>query len=246
MNFIKKWNDRAIRIRKDRYVSLTDLAYSTGKLFADWRRLKSTESYLTTLSTVMGYPITELVEVIQGGISEKQGTWGHPKVAIRFAQWCSDEFAVQVDIWIDELLTTGKVELQAQQQKLVEPLSRELQLKACEMLFKINERSPDDRTTVTLKAHLTNLIEADQQASGEPQLLSVTEVLEMEGISIPSGKDSVIGRKVAKAWREVYGEEPQTTVKHIGSGHRTANIKVYPQEFFERITVIAQEYLEGC
>ena len=134
----------------------------------------------------------------------------------------------------------------SQQPKLVEPLSRELQLKACEMLFKINERSPDDRTTVTLKAHLTNLIEADQQASGEPQLLSVTEVLEMEGISIPSGKDSVIGRKVAKAWREVYGEDPQTTVKHIGSGHRTANIKVYPHEFFERITVIAQEYLEGC
>ncbi len=94
-----------------------------------------------------------------------------------------------------------------------------------------------------LKAHLTNLIEADQQASLQPQLLSVTEVLEMEGIPIPSGKDSVIGRKVAKEWRHTYGKDPQTCVKHIGSGHRTANIKTYPPEFFERIVAIAQEYL---
>ena len=43
------------------------------------------------------------------GNNEQRGTWGHPKVAIRFAQWCSDNFAVQVDIWIDQLLTSGKV-----------------------------------------------------------------------------------------------------------------------------------------
>ena len=110
-NFIKSWNDRNIRIRSDRYVSLTDMAQATGKQFGHWNNLKSTKSYLKALESVIQIAITDLVQVIQGGDPQNQGTWGHPKVAIRFAQWCSDEFAVQVDIWTDELMTTGKVEL---------------------------------------------------------------------------------------------------------------------------------------
>lgn len=110
-NSIKVWNERQIRIRADRYVSLTDMAQASGKLFADWKRLKTTDSYLATLSSIMGIPIMKLIESQVGGSPEKTGTWGHPKVAIRFAQWCSDEFAVQVDFWIDELLTKGSVSL---------------------------------------------------------------------------------------------------------------------------------------
>ena len=104
MNFIKSWNDRQIRIREDRYVCLTDMAQAVGKLFGDWSRLKSTKSYLTTLSGVIRVPVTQLVQIKQGGTPDEQGTWGHPKVAIRFAQWCSDEFALQVDFWVDELI----------------------------------------------------------------------------------------------------------------------------------------------
>lgn len=114
---IREFNGRTIRIRQsDRYVCLTDMAKASGKLFADWKRLKTTESYLATFSESMGIPIDRLIEVNESqGSNEDRGTWGHPKVALRFAQWCSDEFAVQVDCWIDELLTTGKVELQPTQ-----------------------------------------------------------------------------------------------------------------------------------
>lgn len=55
----------------------------------------------------IGIPITTLLHVGAG----TTGTWAHPKIAIRFAQWCNVNFAIQVDFWIDELLTTGKVEL---------------------------------------------------------------------------------------------------------------------------------------
>jgi hypothetical protein len=110
-NLIKFWNNRTIRIRGDRYVSLTDMAQATGKRVNDWSRLSSTKSYLETLSGVTGISVTQLVQVQQGGESTSQGTFGHPKVAIRFAQWCSDPLAVQVDCWIDELLTTGVVAL---------------------------------------------------------------------------------------------------------------------------------------
>lgn len=110
-NLIKSWNGKTIRIRSDRYVSLTDMAQASGKLFADWSRLVKSNSYLETLSRSMGNPIDQLIETKTTGKNENRGTWGHPKVALRFAQWCSDEFAVQVDSWIDELLTTGKVSL---------------------------------------------------------------------------------------------------------------------------------------
>ena len=69
-NIIKEWNNRTIRVRDDRYVSLTDMAQASGKLFADWRRSKSTESYLETLSGIMGIPIMGLIESKIGGSPE--------------------------------------------------------------------------------------------------------------------------------------------------------------------------------
>ena len=110
-NLIKSWNNKTIRIRSDRYVCLTDMAQASGKQFGHWNNLKSTKSYLNALESVIQIAITDLVQVIQGGDPQNQGTWGHPKVSIRFAQWCNDEFAVWVDGQIDELMTTGKVEL---------------------------------------------------------------------------------------------------------------------------------------
>jgi hypothetical protein len=114
----RSFNDRLIRIRQsDRYVSATDMAQACGKRYHDWARLSSTVEYLQELESVAGIPVTELVQVFQGGTPENQGTWLHPKVALRFAQWCSAKFAVQVDCWIDELLTTGKVELESENLK---------------------------------------------------------------------------------------------------------------------------------
>jgi len=110
----KTFNGRLIRIRQsDRYVSGTDMAKASGKLLGHWNVLKSTNEYLFILERSIGIPIDQLVEINEStGLNETRGTWLHPKVALRFAQWCSAEFAVQVDCWIDELLTTGKVELQ--------------------------------------------------------------------------------------------------------------------------------------
>ena len=116
-NLIKNWNNKNIRIRSDRYVSLTDMAQATSKRVNNWLRLDSTKSYLKALSRSTQIGATDLVQVIQGGDPQSQGTWGHPKVSIRFAQWCNDEFAVWVDNQIDELMTTGKVSIIAPEPK---------------------------------------------------------------------------------------------------------------------------------
>lgn len=115
-NAIRIWNDRAIRIRDDRYVSLTDMAQACGKKLGHWNENKATKSYLEALSRSVDIPIDQLIQINESkGGNETRGTWGHPKAAIRFAQWCSDEFAVQVDSWIDELFTVGAVSIAPQQ-----------------------------------------------------------------------------------------------------------------------------------
>jgi hypothetical protein len=88
------------------------MAQACGKRFPDWNRLVSTKSYLDVLSKSVQIPVDQLIDVNEStGTNEDRGTWGHPKVAIRFAQWCSDDFAVQVDVWVDELVTKGSVSL---------------------------------------------------------------------------------------------------------------------------------------
>lgn len=47
-----------------------------------------------------------LVVVVKGGVSA--GTWIHPKLAVRFAIWLSDDFGFLVEEWVEEWLTTGK------------------------------------------------------------------------------------------------------------------------------------------
>ena len=55
---LRIWNGKQIRHREDGFLSLTDMAYSCGKKYADWARLDSTKTYLKTLSSVMRFPIT--------------------------------------------------------------------------------------------------------------------------------------------------------------------------------------------
>lgn len=110
----KSYKGRAIRIdQSNNYVCLTDMASANGKQFGHWNALKNTQEYLSTFSETIGIPLVELLVVTEG---RDGGTWAHQKIAIRFAQWCSVEFAIQVDFWIDELMTTGSVSIAPQRQ----------------------------------------------------------------------------------------------------------------------------------
>lgn len=92
----------------DGYVNATAMCKTSGKLFADYTRLTTTKAFLAELSSVMGIPITELVQSIQGGRPELQGTWVHPQVAINLGQWLSPKFAVAVSQWVAEWMS-GKI-----------------------------------------------------------------------------------------------------------------------------------------
>lgn len=117
-SIVRSYKGKSIRVNPiDQYVCLTDMAAASGKQLHGWTRTDKSKSYLETLSAITQKSVTELLHVGEGNT----GTWGHPKVAIRFAQWCSDEFAVQIDFWIDELMTTGSVSIAPQIQRQLAP-----------------------------------------------------------------------------------------------------------------------------
>jgi hypothetical protein len=92
--------------QKDGYVNATHLCKAhrekTGerKDPSEWLSNKSAQSAIHKLSTVTGIPVTALVEVRQGG--NHQGTWIHPRLAVRFAMWLSDDFSLQVEDWVHQ------------------------------------------------------------------------------------------------------------------------------------------------
>jgi hypothetical protein len=96
-------DDFIIHQRKpDGYFDATAMCRAVGRLFADYRRLDTTQEFLNELSSDMGIPISKLVLSIRGGPLELRGTWVHPDAAIHLAQWCSPKFAVSVARWVRE------------------------------------------------------------------------------------------------------------------------------------------------
>ena len=99
------------------YINITKLAKAyeqqTGKRreASEWLSNKRTKESINHLYSVTGIPVTELIQVRQGGNPENQGTFVHPKLALRFAIWLSDEFGYMVEEWFEEW-ATGKTRLQ--------------------------------------------------------------------------------------------------------------------------------------
>lgn len=88
----------------DGYINATELCKAAGKAWADYRRLGSTEDFLSELEADMGIPISALIQSVKGG-NGPQGTWIHPQVAINLGQWLSAKFAVQVSKWVHDWMS---------------------------------------------------------------------------------------------------------------------------------------------
>ncbi|ARU04754.1 hypothetical protein CCO03_08750 [Comamonas serinivorans] len=72
----------------------------------EWLRLPATKSYMDALAKALeiepGKSRFELVKAQRGGRSP--GTWLHPKLAVAFARWLSDDFGVWCDLQIDAII----------------------------------------------------------------------------------------------------------------------------------------------
>lgn len=84
------------------WFNATEAATRFNKAPAAWLRLPNTISYLEAFKRKYG-EITYLTT--RRGVGG--GTWLHPKLAVRFAQWLSDDFAVWCDEQIDGIMRKG-------------------------------------------------------------------------------------------------------------------------------------------
>lgn len=90
---------------KDGYINATAMCKASGKAFADYERLASTQAFLAELSRSMGIPMDLLVSKVVTGPNDMRGTWVHPQAATHLAQWASPRFAVMVSQWVIEWMT---------------------------------------------------------------------------------------------------------------------------------------------
>ena len=96
----------------DGYINATQVCKANQALTgqkkdpSDWLANKSSKSMIEKLLSVTGIPASELVDVKKGGTN--QGTWLHPRLAVRFAMWVNDDFSLQVEDWVQEWIATKR------------------------------------------------------------------------------------------------------------------------------------------
>jgi hypothetical protein len=100
-NLVKaEYCDIAVTFTEAAWFNATEVADKFGKRPIDWIRLEETQAYLKALSEALG--ISEAKSLIRA--KRNSGTWLHPKLAVKFAQWLDIRFAVWCDMQIDMLL----------------------------------------------------------------------------------------------------------------------------------------------
>lgn len=104
---VREWHGTPIGRRADGYVNATAMCKANGKHLPHYMANDRTEAYIAALAPVVGIPTTALVESKQGGTPSLQGTWVHPRLAVDLARWISPAFAVWMDGWFLESITTA-------------------------------------------------------------------------------------------------------------------------------------------
>lgn len=98
------YEGHAIAYQDDGWFNATSAAARFGKVPNEWLRLPATVEYLSALERKYGkFPHLKTKRGAGGG------TWLHPRLAVRFAQWLDADFAVWCDEQIDGLVR-GKVD----------------------------------------------------------------------------------------------------------------------------------------
>jgi len=109
------------------YSNASHICKANGKLWADYKRLKSTKAYWEALALDMGIAISRLVIEIEGrpeGDASLQGTWTHPNITMDLAQWVNIEFRIWANKTLNAVVNGDFAPLTAEaelvQQKLQE------------------------------------------------------------------------------------------------------------------------------
>lgn len=107
----RNYHDTAISYQDDGWFNATSAAAKFGKRPNDWFALQGTKDYIEAFKRhnpeVKRTHFTKkgnFSDTGNSGITQEQGTWLHPKLAVAFARWLDADFAVWCDAQIDSLI----------------------------------------------------------------------------------------------------------------------------------------------
>lgn len=101
------WQGTAIQRREaDGFVNATAMCKANGREWYTYVRSARTQEYIAALKAAPQICGTELVQSVSGGTPALQGTWVHPRLAVDLARWISPAFAVWMDGWFLESLSS--------------------------------------------------------------------------------------------------------------------------------------------
>lgn len=92
---------KTVQFDGDGWFNATTAASRFCKRPVDWLKLDSTREYLAALADALKCEESALLKTRRGNSG---GTWMHPRLAVRFAQWLDVRFAVWCDSQLDALL----------------------------------------------------------------------------------------------------------------------------------------------
>ena len=102
---VREYQGHSITYRDDGWFNATEAAakFDKGQPY-DWLRLPGTQNYIDALCRQLRTEKISVLKVIRGGRDRPDGTWLHPKLAVPFARWLDDDFAVWCDMQIDAII----------------------------------------------------------------------------------------------------------------------------------------------
>lgn len=100
------FHGRGVSFTEHGWFNATLAAGGFGKRPVDWIRQQENQQYMDLLAEQLNCEPGSLLKTRSGRYGG--GTWMHPKLAVRFAQWLDLRFALWCDLQIDELLRTGQ------------------------------------------------------------------------------------------------------------------------------------------
>lgn len=83
------------------WFNATSAAEKFGRRPVNWLELSSTDGYMSSMASALKVDKSDLLDIKKG---RNGGTWLHPKLAVAFARWLSDDFSVWCDLQIDKII----------------------------------------------------------------------------------------------------------------------------------------------
>jgi hypothetical protein len=106
---VEQYEGQPVHFMGDGWFNATGPAKRHGKKPAHWLALPGTKSYMAALGKALGFEVgfPDIKLVRTSKVRGQAGTWLHPKLAVPFARWLSDDFAVWCDLKIDAIVRGG-------------------------------------------------------------------------------------------------------------------------------------------